>query len=149
MTTAIRVGNIGKLIAGHLTKGGERVVLAARDESNASALANRLGDMASAASVEKAISDADVVVFAVWFDTIKDLIAEHRERLSGKIVVDPSNPITLDSNGGFVRTLPDGQSAASVIAGLLVSAHFDGDRTLFPSRRPGNRTEGGFFTRLR
>src|SRR5260221_10090005 len=104
MTTAvIGVGNIGKLIAGHLTKGGERVVLAARDESNASALANRLGEMASAASVEEAISSADVVVFAVWFDTIKDLIAQHADLLRGKVIVDPSNPIALDRNGGFVR----------------------------------------------
>jgi 8-hydroxy-5-deazaflavin:NADPH oxidoreductase len=39
--------------------------------------------------------------------------------LRGKIVVDPSNPIRPDGNGGLARTLADGQSAASVIAGLL------------------------------
>jgi Trk K+ transport system NAD-binding subunit len=39
MTTAIiGVGNIGKSVARHLVDGGERVVLAARDESNATAL---------------------------------------------------------------------------------------------------------------
>lgn len=32
---------------------------------------------------------------------------------------DTSNPIQLDGKGGFSRTLPDGQSAASVIAALL------------------------------
>ena len=66
MTTAIiGVGNIGKSVARHLVEGGERVVLAARDETNATALANELGELASATSVEKAIVDADVVVFAM------------------------------------------------------------------------------------
>ena len=126
MTTAIiGLGNIGKSVAGHLVDGGERVVLAARDESNATALASELGELASAASVEKAITDADVVVFAVWLDTLKDLIAQHGDLLRGKVVVDPSNPVAQDPNGGFVRTLPDGQSSGSVVAGLLPSeAHF-------------------------
>src|SRR5436189_5813997 len=126
MTTAIiGVGNIGKSVARDLVEGGERVVLAARDVSNASALANELGELASASSVEKAITDADVVVFAVWLDTLKDLIAQHADLLRGKVVVDPSNPVTQDTNGGVVRTLPDDQSSGSVVAGLLpAEAHF-------------------------
>jgi predicted dinucleotide-binding enzyme len=126
MTTAIiGVGNIGTSVARHLVDGGKRVVLAARDESNATALANELGELASAASVEKAITDADVVVFAVWFDTLKDLIAEHKDLVRGRVVVDPSNPVAQDTNGGVVRTLPAGQSSGSVVAGLLpAEAHF-------------------------
>ena len=126
MTTAIiGVGNLGKSVARDLVDGGERVVLAARDESNARALANELGELANATSVEKAIIDADVVVFAVWLDTLKDLIARNTDLLRGKVVVDPSNPVAQDTNGGFVRTLPDGQSSGSVVAGLLpAEAHF-------------------------
>src|SRR6266487_4658798 len=126
MTTAIiGVGNIGKSVARHLVGGGERVVLAARDESNATALANELGELASATSAEKAISDAEVVVFAVWLDTLKDLIVQHADLLRGKVVIDPSNPLAPDTNGGFVRTLPDGQSSGAVVAGLLpAEAHF-------------------------
>ena len=126
MTTAIiGVGNIGKSVARHLVNGGVGVVLAARDESNATALANELGELARATSVEKAIADAEVVVFAVWFDTLKDLIAEHADLLRGRVIVDPSNPVALDTNGGFVRTLPDDQSSGSVVTGLLpAEAHF-------------------------
>ncbi len=120
MTTAIiGTGNIGGQVARHLVAGGERVVLAARDESHAAALANELGPLASAASVRQAIAGADVVVLAVWLDTTRELIAENGDLLHGKVVVDPSNPIQVDANGGYRRTLPDGQSAASVIAGLL------------------------------
>jgi predicted dinucleotide-binding enzyme len=125
ITAIIGVGNIGKSVARHLVDGGERVVLAARDESNATALAKELGGLASAASVEKAITEADVVVFAVWFDTLKDLIVQHADLLRGKVVVDPSNPVAQDTNGGLVRTLPDGQSSGFVAAGLLpAEAHF-------------------------
>jgi 8-hydroxy-5-deazaflavin:NADPH oxidoreductase len=120
MTTAIiGTGNIGGQVARHLVAGGEPVVLAARDESHAAALANELGPLASAASVRQAIGEANVVVLAVWLDTAKRLIAENGDLLHRKVIVDPSNPIQLDGKGGFSRTLPDGQSAASVIAGLL------------------------------
>src|SRR5213594_2520948 len=126
MTTAIiGVGNIGKSVARHLVRGGERVVLAAHEESNAAALADELGELASATSVEKAITDADVVVFAVWLDTLKDLVTQYRDLLRGKVVVDPSNPVAQDTNGGVVRTLPDDQSSGSVVAGMLpAEAHF-------------------------
>jgi len=127
MTTAIiGTGSIGKAVAGHLVDGGERVVLAARDESHATALADELGELASATSVEKAITDADVVVFAVWLDTLKDLIARYQDLLRGKVVVDPSNPVAQDSNGGVVRTLPDDQSSGSVVAGVLPGTGCDG-----------------------
>jgi 8-hydroxy-5-deazaflavin:NADPH oxidoreductase len=125
MTTAIiGVGNLGATVARHLVGGGESVVLAARDESHAEALAEQLGPLARANSVDYAISTADVVVFAVWLDTSKDLIAKYGELLDDKVVVDPSNPIGFE-NGQMVRTLPEGQSSGSVVAGLLpAGAHF-------------------------
>src|SRR2546430_4581419 len=120
MTTAIiGIGNIGKSVARHLVDGGERVVLAARDESNATALANELGELASATSVEKAITDADIVVFAVWFDTLKDLIAQHADLLRGKVVVDPSNPVAQDTNGGVPRAPSAGHTSGPCRARVL------------------------------
>jgi predicted dinucleotide-binding enzyme len=94
MTTAIiGVGNIGGALTRHLVRGGEQVMLAAREESNAAALAGELGPLASAATVQEAIEAADVVVFAVWFDVLKQLITEDADLLDGKVVADPSNPI--------------------------------------------------------
>jgi prephenate dehydrogenase len=75
MTTAIiGTGNIGGTLARHLVRGGEPVVLAAKDEAKAAALAQELGELARAASVEEAIAEADAVVFAVWLDTTKELM---------------------------------------------------------------------------
>jgi len=58
-TAIIGTGNIGGTLARHLVRSGEPVVLAAKDEANAAALAQELGDLARAASVEKAIAEAD------------------------------------------------------------------------------------------
>jgi predicted dinucleotide-binding enzyme len=125
MTTAIiGVGNLGSMVARHLVDGGEPVVLAAKDQTHAEALAEKLGPLARAASVEDAIAEGDAVVLAVWLDQSRDLIPEQSHRLEGKIVIDASNPIGFE-NGQMIRTLPEGQSSGSVVAGMLpAGAHY-------------------------
>jgi hypothetical protein len=118
-TAIIGVGNIGGPLARHLVAGGEPVVLAAKDTSRAEVLAAELGSLARAASVEEAIMSADVVVFALWLDAIKEVIAKDASLLDDKVVVDPSNPLGFDENGQMMRTLPDDQSSGSVVAALL------------------------------
>ena len=126
MTTAIiGVGKIGGAVARHLVAGGESVVLAAKKKSNASELAGELGPLARAARVEDAIAEADAVILAVWLDVMRELIPQHAALLDGKVVVDPSNPIGFDESGQPFRTLPEGQSAGSVVVGLLpAGAHY-------------------------
>jgi len=124
-TAIIGLGNIGTAVAAHLTTGGEAVILAANTPGRAQQLAGDLGPSASAAETADAIERADTVVFAVWFDVLRDLVGQNADRLAGKVVVDPSNPIGPDGKGGFKRTLPDGVSSGSVIAGMLpAAAHF-------------------------
>src|ERR1700737_1007492 len=126
MTTAIiGVGNIGGALARHLVRGCEQVRLAAREESNAAALAGELGPLASAATVQEAIEAADVVVFSLWFEALKQLIAEYADLLDGKVVAHPSNPIGFRAEGTPFRTLPEGQSQGSLVAAMLpAGAHY-------------------------
>jgi 8-hydroxy-5-deazaflavin:NADPH oxidoreductase len=126
LTTAIiGTGNIGKAVARHLVNGGERVAIASRDKSHADALALELGNLASSVSVREAVAGSEAVVLALWLDPMKDLINEYRDLLDGKIVVDPSNPITFDKKGQVSRTLPDGTSSGMVISSLLPpGAHY-------------------------
>jgi hypothetical protein len=120
MTTAIiGVGNIGSTLARHLVAGREAVVLAAQDKTHAEALANELGPLAHAASVNDAIGSSDTVVLALWLDQIKELVPEQAAALENKVVVDPSNPLGFDESGQMLRTLPDDQSAGSIVASLL------------------------------
>jgi predicted dinucleotide-binding enzyme len=124
-TAIIGTGNIGSAIARHLTAGGESVVVAARDESQAKALADVLGPNARAASVEDAITGSDAVVLALWLDNMREVIPQQAHLLDGKVVVDPSNPIGFDANGQIFRTLPDDQSAGSIVSALLpAGAHY-------------------------
>ena len=125
MTTAIiGVGNLGGTVARHLVNGGESVVLAAADEAHSTALADELGSNATAASVEDAISAADVVVLATWLEQTRELMPTRTGLFENKVVIDPSNPIGFE-NGQMIRTLPAGVSSGSVVAGLLpASAHY-------------------------
>jgi 8-hydroxy-5-deazaflavin:NADPH oxidoreductase len=118
-TAIIGVGNIGAQLAKNLTAGGEEIIIANRDVWKAEKLAAELGGKARAMSIADAISEADVVILAVYFDVIKDLIATYHSALAGKIVVDPSNPIAPDGKGGFKKTIPANQSSGQLIAALL------------------------------
>ena len=126
MTTAIiGVRNVGGAMARHLVDGGEPVILAAGKEPDAAALADKLGPLAHPATVQEAIEAADVVVFAVWFDALKQLMTEYAGLLDGKVVADPSNPLGITADGKLFRTLPEGQSQGSLVAAMLpAGAHY-------------------------
>ena len=67
----------------------------------------------------------EAVVLAIWLDQTKELVPAQAGLLENKIVVDPSNPLGFDENGQMQRTLPDDQSAGSIVASLLpASAHY-------------------------
>lgn len=120
MTTAIiGVGNIGSALAANLVRGGEDVVLASRSLKHAQAVADNVG--ARAATVDDAIATANILIFATWFDVTKELLARYDGALSGKIVVDPSNPVAPDGHGGFTKVIPEGQSAGQILAALVPS----------------------------
>jgi predicted dinucleotide-binding enzyme len=120
-TAIIGLGNIGKQVATNLVAGGQRVIVADHGAAKAEAFAKDSGGKARAVSVAAAIAEADIIIFAVYFDAIKSLLAEFRDKLAGKIIVDPSNPIAPDGSGGFKKTIPADQSSGQTLAGLLPS----------------------------
>jgi 8-hydroxy-5-deazaflavin:NADPH oxidoreductase len=115
----IGLGNIGSALAKNLTAGGQAVIVADKTAAKAEKLAGELGTNAEAMPVADAISRADVIILAIYFNAIKELIADHSEALAGKIVVDPSNPIAPDGKGGFRKTIPVEQSSGQLISTLL------------------------------
>ena len=118
-TAIIGLGNIGATVAAQLTAGDIDVILSERNLDKARQLATRLGSRATVMPVGDAVKAAEIVVLAIWFDAIKGLLAGDRRAFSGKIVVDPSNPIAPDGKGGFKKTIAADQSAGVIIAGLL------------------------------
>jgi len=118
-TAIIGTGNIGSRLAKNLALGGENIILADRTLAKAQKLASELGGRGTAMSISDAIKKADIIIFAVYFDAIKALIAQYRSDLAGKIIVDPSNPIAPDGKGGFKKTIPADQSSGQLLAALI------------------------------
>jgi hypothetical protein len=118
-TAIIGLGNIGTRVAKNLAAGGENIIVADKTLAKAEKLAGELDGNAEAMPVADAIGKADVVILAIYFDVIKQLVAEYRGVLAGKIIFDPSNPIAPDGKGGFKKTIPAEQSSGQLISALL------------------------------
>lgn len=115
----IGLGNIGKIVAANLVKGNRHITIASRNIDDAKALAEQLGPLAIATDVKTAIEGADIVILAVWFSTIQEILKEYPTSLQGKIIVDPSNPIAPDGNNGFKKIIGADESAGLIIKKLL------------------------------
>jgi len=111
----IGLGNIGKAVATNLTKGKQPVILASREIEKSKAFANELGNLAIAKETADAIEEADVVIPAISFGALKDFFKTYSAELDGKIIIDVSNPIAPDGNGGFKKIIGENESAASIL----------------------------------
>ncbi len=99
MTIAvIGTGKMGSGIARLLAGKGEKVVIGARDPAKASKLADEIGGDAQGGGIEAAVKLADVVILAVWYQQLEETVRAAGD-LTGKILVDISNPITEDFKG--------------------------------------------------
>jgi predicted dinucleotide-binding enzyme len=120
MTVAvIGTGNIGSRVARRLAEGGVDVVVASGTYAGAQKAAEIIGTGSRAAEVGDAIAAADVVVFATWFATTKELLTRYAPELAGKTVVDPSNNIAPDGSGGFANRNPEGVSSGQQLAAAV------------------------------
>lgn len=115
----IGLGNIGSAVATNLVKGNRPVIVADRKIEKATALSQKLGNLAQPMEITAAIKEADIVVFAIWFDAVKELLNTYATELQGKIIVDPSNPIAPDDRGGFKKIIGEKESAGEILSSLL------------------------------
>lgn len=115
----IGLGNIGKAIATNLIKGNRSVILASRDNTQAKVLANQLGNLAKAKEITDAIKDADIIIPAIYFNALKEFFLTYSTELEGKIIVDVSNPIAPDGNGGFKKIIGQNESAGKILSELI------------------------------
>lgn len=91
-------GNMGSAIQAVVEKGGNTVQLLGQD------------------ALEQAVT-GDIVVLAVPYPAISDVVAQRGEQLAGKIVVDITNPLDFDTFDSLV--VPSDTSAAAEIAEAL------------------------------
>ena len=115
----IGLGNIGSRLAKNFASGLDDFLIADRNPEKTKSVAAALDGKAKAVTIDEAIDEANVIICAVGFETIKDLLAVYHEKLHGKVVVDPSNPIAPDGKGAFKKIIPEDQSSGQVLSALV------------------------------
>ena len=107
--TIIGAGNMGRGIGTRLVAGGHRVKILDHHPDQARQLAEELNAGAEAGGADDPIS-GDLVVLAVWFDAAKSALEQYGDELAGKVIVDISNPVDVETFDGLV-TPPDSSAA--------------------------------------
>ena len=100
-------GNVGGGLASAATRAGHDVVVSASTPDSAQRAASAAGARAAAGHAD-AVQGADIVVLAVPHGAVSGVVAELGDALTGKIVVDATNPLN-DSYSDLTTT---GVSAA-------------------------------------
>jgi 8-hydroxy-5-deazaflavin:NADPH oxidoreductase len=115
----VGTGTIGGILAADFAAGGQDFLLAGRDPDAARKIAADLGGRADAVSVDDAVDRAGVLVIAVWLPDFEQLITRYGDRLAGKVIVDPTNPVGPDADGTYRKVIGEQQSSGQILAGLL------------------------------
>src|SRR6516165_6640532 len=110
--TIIGTGNMSRGIASRALAGGHSVTLLGHEAGKGEALASELSGDVSAGTVGDALA-GDVVVLAIPYGAIDDVIGRYGDQLSGRTVVDITNPVDW---GSFAPLNIEAGSAAAEIA---------------------------------
>jgi 8-hydroxy-5-deazaflavin:NADPH oxidoreductase len=90
--TIVGAGNMGRGIGTRAVAGGHQVEIVDHDPAEAGKLAEELGGSATALD-PGAPFGGELVVFAVYYPGIKEAVRQYADQLSGKVVVDITNPV--------------------------------------------------------
>ena len=113
--TIIGTGNMARGIATRILAGGHSVTLLGTGAGKAQALAAELeGDVRAGQSGDPLTGD--VVVLAVWYQAVDDVLATYGDQLAGKIVVDITNPVDPDTFAPL--TIEEGSVAQRIAANV-------------------------------
>lgn len=94
----IGAGNVGRALTGSAVKAGHSVTVSSRGGDSALALARATGARA-AASDREAVEAADVIVLAIPYGTVDEVLGDTGAALAGKVLVDAttwSRPTSRD-----------------------------------------------------
>ena len=113
----IGAGNVGRALAKSALRTGHSVTVSSASGETSAALARETGAKA-AESNRAAVDGADLVVLAVPYMALVDVLDDIGPALAGKIVVDATNPLKPDYSG----LATEGTSGAEQIQARIPSA---------------------------
>lgn len=108
----IGLGGMTTALAARAIKGGNTIELIGRDAANAKALAATFGDRATTGTFGVSPT-GEIVVLAVPYTSVVEVVSQYGEALAGKVIIDISNTFNADASGVVT---PDGSSGAQEIA---------------------------------
>jgi 8-hydroxy-5-deazaflavin:NADPH oxidoreductase len=111
--TIIGAGNMGRGIAARVVAGGSEVELIDKNPEDARALADDLGDSATATET----IDGEIVVLALPYEAVAAAVEQYRDSLAGRVVVDIANPAEWSTMDRVVT--PEDSSSAEETAKLV------------------------------
>ena len=117
--TIIGSGNMARAIGTRAVAAGRSVQILDRTPENAAKLAAELGGNTSPGGLSE-VPEGDIVVLALYFGPAKEVATHFGDTLSGKTVVEISNPIDTETFDSLV--VAPGTSASEEIAALLPGA---------------------------
>src|SRR5476651_936637 len=91
-------GGMAAAIGGLAAKAGHIAEVMCRDVTKARALAERTGAGATTGTFGAAPA-GDIVILAVPYAAVLDVVKQYGEKLAGKLLVDITNPIKSDFTG--------------------------------------------------
>lgn len=91
-------GGMAAAIGGLAAKAGHLVEVMSRDAAKARARAGQIGAGATAGTFG-AIPAGDIVILAVPYSAVLDVVKQYGEKLAGKLLIDITNPIKSDFSG--------------------------------------------------
>jgi predicted dinucleotide-binding enzyme len=113
--TIVGTGNMARGIATRALAGGHTVTLLGTSAENAQALAAEpSGDVRAGTSGDPL--GGEVVVLAVWYPPLADVLATYQGQLDGKVVVDITN--TIDPQAFEPLTIEAGSAAQEIAAAV-------------------------------
>lgn len=94
----IGAGNMGSAFAKRLAAAGHDVTITAKDPAHAEQAASKAGGRVRAVPTDQIARDADLLIVATYFPDAPDALRAAGD-LTGKTVIDISNPMTPDMSG--------------------------------------------------
>ena len=113
-------GRIGSTLGGLWVKAGHEVMFSDRDPEQAKKVASELGKGARTGTPEEAVAFGDTVLIAVPYGALPAVAKQVGEKLKGKVVVDPNNPVP--ARDGELGAQAKEKGAAVSTAALLPGA---------------------------
>jgi 8-hydroxy-5-deazaflavin:NADPH oxidoreductase len=89
-------GKVGSALGAWAAKAGYQVAFTARNESHAREAAQHAGHHAKALPLRELIDESELILLTLPYAEVKKALSTMREHLGRKIIVDVTNPITLD-----------------------------------------------------